>query len=150
MGAEAVAGALAREAGARGIDLDLVRTGSRGMYWLEPLVEVDTAAGRIGYGPVRVTDVPDILAAVLRDGSHRLNLGRVESVPYFARQERLNFARVGLIDPISLDAYRATGGFRGLIQALGKSGMEIVKDVTDSGLRGRGGAAFPTGIKWKT
>jgi formate dehydrogenase iron-sulfur subunit len=151
VGADAVARAVVREAAARGHAVEVVRNGSRGMYWLEPLVEVETADGRMGYGPVAVRDVPGLFdAQFLTGGAHALSLGLTEAIPYFARQERLTFARVGVTDPVSLDDYEAHGGYRGLRNALGMSGADIVEAVTKSGLRGRGGAAFPTGIKWKT
>ncbi len=146
VGADAVAKAIAARPG-----VSVVRNGSRGMLWLEPLVEVETPAGRIAYGPVDAADVAGLFdAGFLQGGAHRLNLGKTEDIPYFKKQERLGFARVGVIDPLSLAEYEAHGGWRGLTAALGKSGAQIVDDVTKSGLRGRGGAAFPTGIKWKT
>ncbi|VDS09084.1 NADP-reducing hydrogenase subunit HndC [Paracoccus haematequi] len=144
LGADDVADAIAREARARGLDLHLVRNGTRGMVWLEPLVEIDTPQGRIGYGNVTPDQVPDLL-----DG--RLNsLGRVEDIDWFARQTRLTFARCGVIDPLDLDDYAANGGLVGLRRALTMTKAQIVQEVIDSGLRGRGGAGFPTGIKWKT
>ena len=151
MGAERVLQAVTTEASRAGAEIRIVRNGSRGMFWLEPLVEVATPAGRIAYGPVQPQDVAGLFAAgFLRGAAHPLRLGRVEDMPYFARQERLTFARVGEIDPLSLDDYRTHGGLRGLTRALEMSAVEIVRTVTDSGLRGRGGAAFPAGIKWKT
>ncbi|MBI1417568.1 MAG: formate dehydrogenase [Limimaricola sp.] len=145
LGADAVARAVQAEAQARGLDVTLVRNGSRGMIWLEPLVEVETDAGRLAYGPATAADVPAIL-----DGTSDKALGRVEDIPFFARQTRLTFARVGLIDPLDLDDYAAHGGLAGLKRALGMEPAAIVAEVTDSGLRGRGGAGFPTGIKWET
>ena len=151
VGAERVARALAEEAVRTGTEIRIVRNGSRGMFWLEPLVEVATPDGRIAYGPVRPADVPGLFAAgFLHGGQHVLRHGKVEDIRYFARQDRLTFARVGIIDPLSLDEYRAHGGLRGLTRALDMAPAAIVKAVTDSGLRGRGGAAFPTGIKWQT
>jgi formate dehydrogenase iron-sulfur subunit len=151
LGAEAVAQAIAREAQSRGAAARIVRNGSRGLYWLEPLVEVDTPKGRLAYGPVASGDVPGLFEAqFLQGGSHRLALGPTEDLPYLKGQQRLTFARVGIIDPTSLEDYRAHGGYRGLEQALALPCAAIVQAVTDSGLRGRGGAAFPTGIKWKT
>ncbi|HEV2573813.1 MAG TPA: NADH-ubiquinone oxidoreductase-F iron-sulfur binding region domain-containing protein [Beijerinckiaceae bacterium] len=151
VGADDVAKAIAREAKARGLDVTLVRNGSRGMLWLEPLVEVETAQGRIGYGPVRAADVPSLFDAGLLDGkSHALCIGRVEDHDYFKRQHRLTFARVGLIDPLSLDDYRAHGGLIGLEKARALAPATIVEEIVASGLRGRGGAGFPAGIKWRT
>ncbi|MBO1330996.1 NADH-quinone oxidoreductase subunit NuoF [Streptomyces sp. VRA16 Mangrove soil] len=132
-------------------EFTVVRNGSRGMLWLEPLVEVATPAGRIGYGPVTPDDVPDLLAAGLLDGGdHPLRLGPVDQLPWLERQNRVTFARVGVIDPLSPEDYEAHGGLRGLRAALAMTPADVVTEVTDSGLRGRGGAGFPAGIKWKT
>ncbi len=144
LGADEVAKALAREIAARGLDAQIIRNGTRGMIWLEPLVEIDRGDGRMGYGPVTPADVPAIL-----DGSAQ-SLGPVEEIPFFANQTRLTFARCGVIDPLDLDDYAAHGGLAGLTRAIAMSSAEIVQEVADSGLRGRGGAGFPTGIKWKT
>jgi formate dehydrogenase iron-sulfur subunit len=129
LGADAVAAAVGAEAARRGIAIDLVRNGSRGMFWLEPLLEVETAAGRIGFGPV---------------------FGPVEEIPFFARQDRLTFARWGVIDPLDLADYEAHGGLSGSAPGAGMDAAAIVAEVRESGLRGRGGAGFPTGIKWDT
>ena len=152
LGADEVAVAIAREAAARGESVRIVRNGTRGLCWLEPLVEVATPAGRVAYGPVDAADVPELFAAgLLRGGDHRLAHGRTEHIPYFNNQERLTFARVGLGDPLSLADYAANGGLRGLRAALSAgTGSDIVEEVVRSGLRGRGGAAFPAGIKWRT
>ena len=149
LGAEQVAQALALQT--QGQNVDIVRNGSRGLYWLEPLVEVETAEGRLAYGPVQAKDVPSLLAAgLLEGGQHPLCLGNIEDLTYFKKQNRLTFARVGLTDPVSIGDYLAHAGYRGLKNALTLQPAEIVKHVSDSGLRGRGGAAFPTGIKWNT
>jgi formate dehydrogenase iron-sulfur subunit len=151
LGAESVARAMAAEAARRSEAVQIVRTGSRGAFWLEPLVEVQTSTGRIAYGPVQAADVPALFAAGFLTGAqHGLHLGAVESIPYLKDQQRLTCTRLGVIDPASLDDYRAHGGYQGLSNALPMEPAAIVKSVTDSGLRGRGGAAFPTGIKWKT
>ena len=151
LGAESVAAAVLAQAATRKADVKLVRNGSRGLFWLEPMIEVATPAGRVAYGPVTPRDVPALFAAgFLTGGAHGLRLGLTEDIPYLKRQERLTFARVGVTDPVSLGDYVARGGYRGLRRALELAPEAIVKEVTDSGLRGRGGAAFPTGIKWKT
>ena len=151
IGADEVATAIASEASARGVELHLVRNGSRGAVWLEPLVEVVTPQGRVGYGPVTPADVPGLFAAdFLNGGKHELALGRVDELPWFASQQRLTFARVGIVDPTSVADYVAMDGYQGLRRALALTQPAIVQAVLDSGLRGRGGAAFPTGIKWKT
>ncbi len=151
LGAEDVALAIAAGAAARGVSIELVRNGSRGLFWLEPLVEVATPAGRVAYGPVDVADVPGLLdAGFLTGGDHPLALGPTEEIPFLKQQERLTFARVGVVDPLSLDDYAAHGGLVGLRAALAMTASDIVQAVTDSGLRGRGGAAFPAGIKWRT
>jgi formate dehydrogenase iron-sulfur subunit len=152
LGADETAAALQVAAAARGAGITLKRTGTRGMVWLEPLIEVEDAAGdRIAYGPVTADLVPELVRAGLFEASpHALRIGRVTDLPWFQRQERLTFARVGITDPVSLDDYLAHGGYAGLKRALGISGAEIVHEVLESGLRGRGGAAFPTGIKWRT
>ena len=151
VGADRVAHRLIVEAAARRLDIRVVRNGSRGLFWLEPLVEVQTAAGRVAYGPVTPDDVPGLLDAGLLDGAaHALGHGLTEQIPYLARQERLTFARMGITDPLSLADYQAHAGYAGLRRALVLAGDAIVAEVTQSGLRGRGGAAFPAGIKWQT
>lgn len=151
VGADAVASAIEDQAERVGESLSLVRNGSRGLFWLEPLVEVATEEGRIAYGPVTAADVPGLFdAGFLRGGDHALGHGPTERIPYLANQERLTFARVGVTAPLSLADYRAHGGLRGLEQALSMDPAAIVEEVTGSGLRGRGGAAFPAGVKWKT
>ena len=150
LGADAVAATLAQGLADRG-SVEIVRTGSRGLYWLEPLVEIEIDGVRHGYGPVAVGDVAELVAAEFwSGGEHALALGPIDALPYLARQTRLTFARAGVTDPLSLDDYRAHGGYRGLDNALAAGPAEIVEIVTRSGLRGRGGAAFPTGIKWRT
>jgi formate dehydrogenase iron-sulfur subunit len=167
VGADEVAEAIARTAKLRSVGersetmgggdpagltgVRIVRNGSRGMFWLEPLVEVATPAGRIAYGPVAASDVVGLFEAGFTEGgAHPLRLGLTEDIPYLKNQERLTFARVGITDPLSLADYEHHGGWRGLRAALAMQDADIVEQVTASGLRGRGGAAFPAGIKWRT
>ncbi len=151
LGADEVAQALVAEATRRKVNIELVRNGSRGLFWLEPLVEVATAQGRVAYGPVQPEDVASLFEAGFHTGgAHPLGLGRTEDIDFLRRQERLTFARMGITDPLSLADYQAHEGYAGLRQALALQPTEVVQQVLDSGLRGRGGAAFPAGIKWKT
>ena len=151
VGANEVADALLKEAHARGLSLDVQRNSSRGLFWLEPLIEVEVQGKRMAYGPVGFQDIPSLLDAdFLHGGDHALALGDIESLPYLAQQQRLTFARMGVTRPLSLDDYAAHGGWQGLTQAVSLTGSEVVQTVLDSGLRGRGGAAFPAGIKWRT
>jgi formate dehydrogenase iron-sulfur subunit len=151
LGADQLADALAAEGERRDLDLRIVRNGSRGLFWLEPLVEVVTAAGRIAYGPVTAADLPELLAAGFLDGGeHPLCQGPVTAIPYLARQQRLTFASAGVTDPLCIEDYQANGGFAGLRAALARSATEVIREIIESGLRGRGGAAFPAGIKWQT
>ncbi len=151
VGADAVAQAIEGEARRRAVAIRIVRNGSRGLGWLEPLVEAATPSGRVGFGPVDVDDV-----ASLFDGgfpaacAHPKSIGRIDELPYLQRQQRLTFARIGITDPLSLDDYQTHEGLAGLRRALALAPEAIVDEVIESGLRGRGGAAFPTGIKWRT
>ena len=151
VGADEVAMAIAAEAAAQNISIQIIRNSTRGMAWLETFLEVETPNGRVGYGPVEAGDVRSLFAAKFYEGAkHQLGHGLVDELPYLKNQERLTFARAGITDPVSLSDYISHGGFEGLRKALSMTGAAIVAEVTESGLRGRGGAAFPTGIKWKT
>jgi formate dehydrogenase iron-sulfur subunit len=150
VGADEVALALEQAAAHRGITIEIVRTGSRGLYWLEPMVEFATPGGRVAFGPARSQDATTLLEAMATDGPHPLRLGVAEQIPWLARQTRLTFARCGVVDPRSIGDYEAHDGYKGLERALELGPDAIISEVTASGLRGRGGAGFPTGIKWKT
>lgn len=144
VGSDLVAVAIAAEAAKRNLDITIVRNGTRGALWLEPLVEVEISGQRIGYTNVTSDD-----AAAVLDGSHP-SIGDVDSFDWLAKQDRITYKRVGIIDPLSIADYEAHGGFVGLAKAQKLSQAEIIAEVTESGLRGRGGAGFPAGIKWKT
>ena len=144
VGADLVAVAIAAEAAKRNLDIQIVRNGTRGALWLEPLVEIEKDGKRIGYTNVTSDD-----AAAVLDGSHS-SIGDVDSFEWLASQDRVTYKRVGIIDPLSIADYEAHGGFKGLARAQSMSQADIVAEVTESGLRGRGGAGFPAGIKWKT
>ena len=147
LGADEIAQAIHLHAKSKGIALELVRNGSRGMVFLEPMAEVETPAGRMAFGPLTLADVPALFGDL---AAHPKALGLTDDLPWMRAQTRLTFARVGVIDPLSMADYRAQGGLTGLTRALAMAKAEIVAEVTNSGLRGRGGAGFPTGIKWKT
>ncbi|MEE9355135.1 MAG: NADH-quinone oxidoreductase subunit NuoF [Methylococcaceae bacterium] len=151
MGADKVAVSISQKAESNGIPINLIRNSSRGLFWLEPLVEVSTDQGRTAYGPVTLSDIDSLFEAKFYQGQkHPLSLGLTEEIDYLKKQQRLTFARLGITDPVDLDDYIEHEGYRGLKKALTMKPEAIVKEVTDSGLRGRGGAAFPTGIKWNT
>lgn len=151
VGADLVAEKIAEVASSRGLDVAVVRNGSRGMLWLEPLVEVETPAGRFGYANVSAQDVTTLIDAGMLDGTELpTSIGIVDDHEWLTRQNRVTFARVGISDPQSISEYESLGGWAGLRKALAMSGEDVVAEVTDSGLRGRGGAGFPAGIKWKT
>jgi formate dehydrogenase iron-sulfur subunit len=150
VGADDVAKALADAAKRKNVALEIVRTGSRGLYWLEPMIEAATPEGRIAYGPVTVQDVDTLISALPAGGAHPKRLDRPEEIPFLKRQTRLTFARCGIVDPVSLADYKAHDGYKGLAKALALRPDAVVEEVVQSGLRGRGGAGFPTGIKWRT
>jgi len=151
LGADQIAKSIHEHAQQRGIAIELIRNGSRGMFWLEPLVEVATPLGRVAYGPVEVSDVASLFDAGFLQGlAHPLCQGVTEQIPFLKNQERLTFMRVGVTDPVSINDYLNHEGYAGLKRALAMRAEQVVQEVLDSGLRGRGGAAFPTGIKWKT
>ncbi|ACB94633.1 formate dehydrogenase beta subunit [Beijerinckia indica] len=151
VGADAIAKALQQAADTKGLAIEIIRTGSRGLFWLEPMIEVETPQGRIAYGPLAPENVAELLTDGLMNGEpHPLCLGRPEAIPYLAKQQRLTFARCGIVDPRSLEDYLAHGGYRGLARALDLGPAAMIEEVVESGLRGRGGAGFPTGIKWRT
>ena len=151
LGADEVAESVRKGAEGRGLEVEVVRNGSRGAAWLEPLVEVEMDAGRVAFGPVTAADVPGLFEAGFPgEADHVLSLGPLDEIPWLARQQRLTFVRAGLGDPVSLENYKALDGFKGLERALALEPQAIVDEIKESGLRGRGGAAFPTGIKWQT
>jgi formate dehydrogenase iron-sulfur subunit len=154
LGAEKVAQTFHRQLTENNLNesVEIIRNGSRGLYWLEPLVEIETDQGRFAFGPVKEKDVTEIINnhVLQQNQNHPLFLGPVEDIPALKNQQRLTFARAGVIDPLNIPDYKKTDGFTGLKKAIALSGQDIVETIKDSGLRGRGGAAFPTGIKWQT
>lgn len=151
VGADEVALAIAREAKRTGTRIELIRNGSWGATWLEPLVEVEVDGARIAYGNVTSSDVPGLFAAgLVEGGEHPRRLGPIMEVAYLINQDRWTFWRCGLIDPLSLEDFRMHKGFAALEKALADGPESVLEAVTSSGLRGRGGAGFPTGIKWRT
>lgn len=151
MDVEELIGPILTQAKTQGIELNIIRNGTRGLLWLEPLIEVLTEQGRVAYGPIFEEDLDSLFAANwLHGGAHPLCHGLTEDIPYLKNQERLTFAKVGIIDPLNLEDYAKHGGWYGLKNALALDGEAIISHISDSGLRGRGGAAFPTGIKWNT
>ena len=132
-------------------NVNVVRNGSWGASWLEPLVEVVVGNDRIAYGPVEVSDLDSLLeAGFLTGGKHPLCLGPISEIPYLKNQERWTFWRCGLIDPLSIADFQAHKGFAGLQKAFENGSEYVLDQIKTSGLRGRGGAGFPTGIKWQT
>jgi len=151
LGADVVAETIRKQAASRKLDVKIVRNGSRGMFSHEPMVEVSASAERIAYGPVAAGDVVSLFDSNFLDGrEHRLRLGVADQIPWLKSQTRLTFARAGVTDPVSIADYIAHSGYRGLARAIEIGAEKVVAEVTKSGLRGRGGAGFPTGIKWKT
>ena len=152
LGADEVARLLEQYFDQKEMQIEIIRNGSRGLYWLEPMIEVDSEKGRIAYGPIKPQDVEDFIAQSCWEinSSHPFYLGPTEEIPYLKKQERITFSRVGKTDPLSICDFKNHGGFLGLTKALACSSQDIVTCIKESGLRGRGGAAFPTGIKWQT
>jgi len=151
LGADELVKELERQAKVKNLSLEIIRNGSRGMCWAETLLEVQTPAGRMAYANVTAKDVKSLFKAdFLNGGAHPKSLGLTRKIPWLAKQSRIIFNRCGIIDPLSLDEFAASGGFSGLLIALQMSGREIIEQIIQSGLRGRGGAGFPAGIKWKT
>jgi formate dehydrogenase iron-sulfur subunit len=151
VGAERVAIAIAREARGRGLEVAIIRNGSRGLFWLEPLVEVETESGRLAYGPIGADEVASLFdAGIVTGGAHPKALGPIEELPYLKNQQRLLFARCGVTEPLSIEDYHRHGGLRGLARAIALGPTGVIEEVIASGLRGRGGAGFPTGVKWRT
>ncbi len=151
VGADEVALEIARVAKKSKVDIELIRNGSWGASWLEPLVEVEVNGARIAYGNVAASDVAEMFAAdLIHGGEHVRRLGPIMEVPYLIKQGRWTFWRCGLINPLSLEDFELHQGFKAFTKALANGAESVIETVTASGLRGRGGAGFPTGIKWQT
>ncbi len=151
LGADDVAAALVNVTAVADNGYEIERNGTRGLYWLDPLLEVETASDRVAFGPITPADLDTLLTPDGKPNTqHPRHLGNVEDLDALKRQNRLTFERLGRTRPASLDDYRNNGGYAGLGKALAQSPQDVVETVKQSGLRGRGGAAFPTGIKWQT
>ncbi|MGB5490208.1 MAG: NADH-ubiquinone oxidoreductase-F iron-sulfur binding region domain-containing protein [Woeseiaceae bacterium] len=151
VGADEVALEIAREAKRTGTPVELIRNGSWGATWLEPLVEVEVDGARIAYGNVAASDVAGLFSAgLVSGGEHERRLGPIMEIDYLIKQDRWTFWRCGLTNPLSLEDFREHRGFKALEKAFADGAEAVLDAVTASGLRGRGGAGFPTGIKWRT
>jgi formate dehydrogenase iron-sulfur subunit len=151
VGADEVALAIAQQAKKTGTSIQLIRNGSWGACWLEPLVEVEVDGTRIAYGNVDAGDVPGLFdAGLLEGGAHDKRLGPTNEIDYLISQDRWTFWRCGLIESLSLEDFLAHQGFAALQKAWQDGPDAVIEAVTASGLRGRGGAGFPAGIKWRT
>src|SRR4051812_8381555 len=144
---DAAACAVGADEVATAVGEGVIRNGSRGMFELEPLLEIETKAGRFGFARVTAGGVPEILS---QGTGHPKCVGLVDELPFLKRQTRLTFARCGITDPQSIEDYKAHGGLKGLERAIALGPEATVEEVFQSGLRGRGGAGFPAGIKWRT
>jgi formate dehydrogenase iron-sulfur subunit len=120
--------------------VDVVRTSSRGAFFLEPMVERDSPDGRLIWCHVTPDQIPSILAGT---GGQRLH-----EIPFLHHQQRITFANFGETEPLSLDLYRACDGWVGWQAAQQGAPETIIQELKASQLRGRGGAAFPVWIKW--
>ncbi|MFM8212428.1 MAG: formate dehydrogenase beta subunit [Actinomycetes bacterium] len=151
VGANEVAQEIQNQAKSKNIEIEIIRNGSRGMLWLEPLVEVEIENVRYGYANVEESKVKELFESnFLTNKTHPLSIGEVDNHEWLKNQTRVTFQRVGIIDPVNINDYENHGGLVGLKNALKLTDSQIVNEVTESGLRGRGGAGFPAGIKWKT
>jgi NADH-quinone oxidoreductase subunit F len=148
-GGEPVRAALQQAAGARGI----VKTvGCNGMCHREPMVEVVDSNGRSTlYGNV----TPEAAKRIVRQHTARLPMWsgadehQLDRQTYLGKQKRIVLENCGEIDPLSLDDYLARDGYQGLGRCQSLTPAEVIEIIIDSGLRGRGGAGFPTGNKWR-
>jgi formate dehydrogenase iron-sulfur subunit len=151
VGADDVAIEIARQAKSLGDNVELIRNGSWGATWLEPLVEVAVDDKRIAYGNVEASDVAGLFAAGFLTGAeHERRLGPTTEIDYLASQDRWTFWRCGLIAPLSIEDFRAHQGFNAFEKAVEMGADAVIEAIKTSGLRGRGGAGFPAGIKWQT
>ena len=151
VGADEVALAIAQVSKKNGTNIELIRNGSWGASWLEPMVEVEVDGARVAYGNVAAADVASLFDAdFINGGEHERRLGPTIEIPYLINQDRWTFWRCGLINPLSIEDFEQHQGFKALTKALSEGAESVLEAVMASGLRGRGGAGFPTGIKWRT
>jgi NADH:ubiquinone oxidoreductase subunit F (NADH-binding)/(2Fe-2S) ferredoxin len=158
-GAHATLARLKEEIAARQLAIEVGRTSCNGFCFLEPQVIVSRPDGsRVLYGPVKSGDVPELLDSALEGVCARLAAGTVAGEvpgvpplsghPFMQHQVRRLMARAGVIDPENIDHYIAHGGYEGLAKALQMTDEQVIQQAVESGLWGRGGAAFPAGRKW--
>ena len=161
-GGEKVNSALKQEIKQRGLEaeVDIRTTGCHGFCEKGPLIVIKPK--NILYQRVSVEDIPEVISETIikgnvvdsllyTDPTTSEKITYEQEVPFYKKQNRLVFGNNGYIDPTLIDDYLAIGGYAALSRALFKmSSEEIIEEVKKSGLRGRGGGGFPTGIKWES
>ena len=163
-GAGKVREAVEKWAESRGQSIEITPTGCIGFCQVEPIMDVVVESGhRLSYGQVQPEDVSFILDEALNKNNYKIDglLGQhrngstplegipcLEEHPFFRKQLKKVLRNCGIINPVSLEEYKASGGFAGLGKALAMTPRDVIDEVTRSGLRGRGGGGFTTGKKW--
>ena len=162
-GALAVIDAINAELAKHNIEATITHVGCIGICYAEPLVDiVKPNRPRICYSNVTPNIVPQIIEDyIVNDNPHpdlalgTIGDGSVDGIPKFfdlpmlKPQVRISLRNCGIIDPEKINHYIARGGYAGLAKALSMKPEEVIEEIKTSGLRGRGGAGFPTGMKWE-
>ena len=128
---------------------EIIRNSSRGLHFLEILIEVEIDGARHGFGPISTNEIEDLIASNFAK-SHPKYLGIVDELKLIKSQNRLSFAKCGINDPLDFDGYLTLGGGKALEKAKAIGAQKTIDEIKSSGLRGRGGAGFPAAIKWQT